>query len=161
MSNWIKRKETAVVNVGAVPIGGGNPIAVQSMTNTNTLDVVSTVNQINELQAAGADIVRVSVPGFDEAKAFKEIKSIVTIPLVADIHFDYKIAIEVADSADCLRINPGLKTTTFFSGTGTSSPVRGLRPILPRRVLTLNTPKFLSSTVSLLSRLSAIASSVF
>ena len=107
MSNWIKRKETAVVNVGVVPIGGGNPIAVQSMTNTNTLDVVSTVNQINELQAAGADIVRVSVPSFDEARAFKEIKSIVTIPLVADIHFDYKIAIEVADSADCLRINPG------------------------------------------------------
>ena len=90
-----------------MPIGGDNPIAIQSMTNTNTLDVVSTVNQINELQAAGADIVRVSVPGFDEAKAFKEIKSIVTIPLVADIHFDYKIAIEVADSADCLRINPG------------------------------------------------------
>ena len=88
-------------------IGGTNPIAIQSMTNTNTADVVSTVNQINELQAAGADIVRVSVPGFDEAKAFKEIKSIVTIPLVADIHFDYKIAIEVADSADCLRINPG------------------------------------------------------
>ena len=107
MSNWIKRKETSVVNVGGVPIGGDNPIAIQSMTNTNTSDVLSTVNQINELQAAGADIVRVSVPGFDEAKAFKEIKSIVTIPLVADIHFDYKIAIEVADSADCLRINPG------------------------------------------------------
>ena len=77
------------------------------MTNTNTLDVVSTVNQINELQAAGADIVRVSVPSFDDATAFKEIKSIVNIPLVADIHFDYKIAIQVADSADCLRINPG------------------------------------------------------
>ena len=107
MSNWIKRKETSVVNVGGVPVGGGNPIAIQSMTNTNTSDVLSTVNQINELQAAGADIVRVSVPGFDEAKAFKEIKKIVTIPLVADIHFDYKIAIEVADSADCLRINPG------------------------------------------------------
>ncbi|NCV99680.1 MAG: flavodoxin-dependent (E)-4-hydroxy-3-methylbut-2-enyl-diphosphate synthase [Proteobacteria bacterium] len=107
MSNWIKRKETSVVNVGGVPVGGDNPIAIQSMTNTNTSDVLATVNQINELQAAGADIVRVSVPGFDEAKAFKEIKSIVTIPLVADIHFDYKIAIEVADSADCLRINPG------------------------------------------------------
>src|SRR5210317_1733293 len=107
MSNWIKRKETSVVNVGGVPVGGGNPIAIQSMTNTNTSDVIATVNQINELQAAGADIVRVSVPGFDEAKAFKEIKSIVTIPLVADIHFDYKIAIEIADSADCLRINPG------------------------------------------------------
>ena len=107
MNNWIKRKKTSVVNVGDVPIGGGNPIAVQSMTNTNTADIVSTVNQINELQAAGADIVRVSVPGFDEARAFREIKNIVDIPLVADIHFDYKIAIEVADSADCLRINPG------------------------------------------------------
>ena len=65
MSNWIKRKETSVVNVGGVPVGGGNPIAIQSMTNTNTSDVIATVNQINELQAAGADIVRVSVPGFD------------------------------------------------------------------------------------------------
>jgi (E)-4-hydroxy-3-methylbut-2-enyl-diphosphate synthase len=107
MTNWIKRKETSIVNVGDVAIGGANPIAVQSMTNTNTADVVSTVNQINELHAAGADVVRVSVPGFDEAKAFKEIKKIVSIPLIADIHFDYKIAIEVADSADCLRINPG------------------------------------------------------
>ena len=107
MNNWSKRKKTSVVTVGDVCIGGTNPIAVQSMTNTNTLDVVSTVNQINELQAAGADIVRVSVPSFDDATAFKEIKSIVNIPLVADIHFDYKIAIQVADSADCLRINPG------------------------------------------------------
>ena len=76
MSNWIKVKKQSVVNVGGVPVGGGNPISVQSMTNTNTSDVLSTVNQINELQAAGADIVRVSVPGFDEAKAFKEIKKI-------------------------------------------------------------------------------------
>ena len=73
-----------------------NPISVQSMTNTNTSDVISTVKQINDLEAAGADIVRVSVPGFDEAKAFKEIKKAVSIPLVADIHFDYKIALEVA-----------------------------------------------------------------
>ena len=107
MSNWITRKDTKVVNVGNVPIGGSNPIAIQSMTNTDTCDVLSTVKQINDLEAAGADIVRVSVPGFDEAKAFKEIKSAVTIPLVADIHFDYKIALEVADTSDCLRINPG------------------------------------------------------
>ena len=107
MSNWIERKKTSIVKVGNVLIGGNNPIAVQSMTNTDTCDVVSTVNQINDLQAAGADIVRVSVPGFEEAKAFKEIKKIVNIPLVADIHFDYKIALAVADSADCLRINPG------------------------------------------------------
>ena len=107
MSDWIKRKDTKSVDVGGVIVGAGNPIAVQSMTNTNTCDVLATVKQINDLQAAGADIVRVSVPGFDEATAFKEIRKAVDIPLVADIHFDYKIALEVADSADCLRINPG------------------------------------------------------
>ena len=107
MTKWIKRKKTKVVKVGDVAVGGDNPISIQSMTNTDTCDVVSTVKQINDLEFAGADIVRVSVPGFEEAKAFKEIKSAVNIPLVADIHFDYKIALEVADSADCLRINPG------------------------------------------------------
>ena len=107
MSNWIKRKKTKAIKVGNVPVGGNNPISIQSMTNTNTCDVVSTVKQIKDLEAAGADIVRVSVPGFDEAKAFKEIKKAVNLPLVADIHFDYKIALEVADTADCLRINPG------------------------------------------------------
>ena len=107
MTNWIKRKKTKVVNVGGVLVGGDNPISIQSMTNTNTCDVVSTVNQIKDLEDAGADIVRVSVPGFEEAKAFKEIKKLSKIPLVADIHFDYKIALEVADTADCLRINPG------------------------------------------------------
>ena len=107
MSNWISRKHTKSVNVGGVLVGDGNPISIQSMTNTNTCDVLATVKQINDLQAAGADIVRVSVPGYDEAEAFKEIRRAVNIPLVADIHFDYKIALEVADTADCLRINPG------------------------------------------------------
>ena len=107
MSNWITRKNTKTVDVGGVLVGNNNPISVQSMTNTNTCDVLSTINQINDLQAAGADIVRVSVPGFDEAVAFKKIRKSVDIPLVADIHFDYKIALEVADTADCLRINPG------------------------------------------------------
>ena len=107
MSDWIKRIDTKIVNVGGVLVGGKNPIAVHSMTNTNTCDVMSTVKQINDLEAAGADIVRVSVPGFEEASAFKEIRKAVSIPLVADIHFDYKIALEVADTADCLRINPG------------------------------------------------------
>ncbi len=107
MTDWIKRKTTKVIDVGGVLVGGNNPISIQSMTNTNTSDVVSTVNQIKDLEDAGADIVRVSVPGYDEAKAFKEIKKLVRIPLVADIHFDYKIALEVADTADCLRINPG------------------------------------------------------
>ena len=107
MTDWIKRKTTKVIDVGGVLVGGNNPISIQSMTNTNTSDVVSTVKQIKDLEDAGADIVRVSVPGFDEANAFKEIKKLVEIPLVADIHFDYKIALEVADTADCLRINPG------------------------------------------------------
>ena len=107
MADWIKRKITKVIDVGGVLVGGNNPISIQSMTNTDTNDVVSTVKQIKDLQNAGADIVRVSIPGFEEAKAFKEIKKLVNIPLVADIHFDYKIALEVADTADCLRINPG------------------------------------------------------
>ncbi len=107
MSSWIKRKKTNIVHVGDVPIGGDNPISVQSMTNTDTCDVSATVNQIKDLELAGADVVRVSVPGFDEAAAFKKIKDSVNIPLVADIHFDYKIALEIADTADCLRINPG------------------------------------------------------
>ena len=107
MSDWIKRKKTNVVNVGSVKVGGGNPVSIQSMTNTETCDVNATINQINNLKSAGADIVRVSVPSFDAASAFKKIKQKVDIPLVADIHFDYKIALEVADSADCLRINPG------------------------------------------------------
>ena len=107
MNNWIKRKKTKTIMVGSVPVGGDNPISIQSMTNTDTCDVVSTVKQIKDLELAGADIVRVSVPGYEEAKAFKEIKKAVNVPLVADIHFDYKIALEVADTADCLRINPG------------------------------------------------------
>ncbi len=94
--------------VGSVPVGGDAPIAVQSMTNTETMDVVATVNQITSLQNAGADIVRVSVPTMEAAEAFGKIKQQVDIPLVADIHFDYKIALRVADlGADCLRINPG------------------------------------------------------
>ena len=107
MKNWIKRNKTNVVSVGDVLVGGNNPISIQSMTNTNTEDSASTINQINELEAAGADIVRVSVPTNDAAASFKKIKSQVNVPLVADIHFDYKLALEVADTADCLRINPG------------------------------------------------------
>ena len=81
MNNWIKRKKTKAIKVGDVLVGGGNPITIQSMTNTNTCDVVSTVKQIKDLEAAGADIVRVSVPGYDEAKSFKEIKKAVDVPL--------------------------------------------------------------------------------
>ena len=104
---WIVRKKTKPIFVGDVGVGGDHPISIQSMTNTNTADVKATIEQIEALQAAGADIVRVSVPDEECATAFKKIKNAVSIPLVADIHFDYKIALLVADSADCLRINPG------------------------------------------------------
>ena len=94
--------------VGSVPVGGDAPISVQSMTNTETTDVPATVAQIKRLEAVGADIVRVSVPTMDAANAFGAIRNQVTVPLVADIHFDYKIALKVADlGVDCLRINPG------------------------------------------------------
>ena len=104
----IKRRSSRQIMVGNVPVGGGAPIAVQSMTNTETTDVESTVNQIKALEAVGADIVRVSVPTMDAAEAFGKIKQQVNVPLVSDIHFDYKIALRVAElGVDCLRINPG------------------------------------------------------
>jgi len=94
--------------VGNVPVGDGAPISVQSMTNTETCDVSATVAQIRRLQQAGADIVRVSVPSMQAAEAFGEIRKQVDIPLVSDIHFDYRIALRVAElGVDCLRINPG------------------------------------------------------
>lgn len=104
----ITRRKSRQIMVGDVPIGGDAPIAVQSMTNTETTDVAATVNQIKALQEVGADIVRVSVPSMEAAEAFGQIKKQTEIPLVADIHFDYKIALRVAElGVDCLRINPG------------------------------------------------------
>ena len=94
--------------VGNVPVGGDAPISVQSMTNTLTTDVKATLKQIEQLQDSGADIVRVSVPDQESADAFKKIKKSSTIPLVADIHFDYMMALEaIKGKADCIRINPG------------------------------------------------------
>jgi len=104
----IKRKKTKKIKVGKVEVGGDAPISVQSMTNTLTTDVDATVKQINELAEAGADIVRVSCPDQDSSFALKKILKHVDVPLVADIHFHYKRAIEAASSgAHCLRINPG------------------------------------------------------
>ena len=104
----IKRKNTKVINVGSLKIGGENPISVQSMTNTITKDVKATINQINKIVDAGADLVRVSCPDEDSTKALKEIVKEVKIPIVADIHFHFKRAIEAAtNGANCLRINPG------------------------------------------------------
>ncbi len=94
--------------VGDVPVGGDAPIAVQTMTNTETTDIDATLTQIRRMEAAGVDIVRVSVPTQDAAEAFKQIRSQVRVPLVADIHFDYRIALRVLEyGVDCLRINPG------------------------------------------------------
>lgn len=94
--------------MGDVPVGGDAPITVQSMTNTDTGDVEATVAQIEALQMAGADIVRVSIPTVDAAEAFGKIRPRVSLPLITDIHFDYRIALRVAElGADCLRINPG------------------------------------------------------
>ena len=104
----IKRRKSRQIMVGDVPVGGDAPITVQSMTNTETTDVAATVAQIRRLEEAGADIVRVSVPSMEAADAFGEIKKQVSVPLVSDIHFDYKIALAVAEKGvDCLRINPG------------------------------------------------------
>ena len=104
----IKRKKTNVVTVGKVKIGGDNPISVQSMTNTLTTDVKSTIKQIVDIQEEGADLVRVSCPDENSTKSLKEITKHVDIPIIADIHFHYKRALEAADNgAKCLRINPG------------------------------------------------------
>lgn len=104
----IKRRKSRQIMVGDVPVGGDAPISVQSMTNTETCDVAATVDQIRRLDDAGADIVRVSVPSMEAAEAFGKIRRQVNLPLVADIHFDYRIALRVAElGVDCLRINPG------------------------------------------------------
>ena len=104
----ITRRKSRQIMVGHVPVGGDAPISVQSMTNTETRDVEATVAQIQAIQKAGADIVRVSVPTLDAAEAFGKIRKRVTIPLVADIHFNYKVGLAAAEQgADCLRINPG------------------------------------------------------
>ncbi len=104
----MKREQTKVIQIGTRKIGGGNPIAIQSMTNTKTEDVQATVAQILALEAAGCEIIRCAVPTMEAAKAFAEIKKQIHIPLVADIHFDYKLAIAaIENGADKIRINPG------------------------------------------------------
>lgn len=104
----ITRRVSRQIFVGDVPVGGDAPISVQSMTNTDTCDVAATVAQVTAIADAGADIVRVSVPTMDAAEAFRSIREQVSVPLVADIHFDHKIALKVAEyGVDCLRINPG------------------------------------------------------
>lgn len=105
---YIDRKKTKKICVGGTFIGGDSPITVQSMTNTDTRDALSTINQIKRLEEAGCDIVRVAVPDLQAAEAIKQIKQAIKIPLVADIHFDYRLALESMKSgADKIRLNPG------------------------------------------------------
>lgn len=102
------REKTREIKIGNVTIGGGNPVAIQSMTNTKTEDVNATVAQILELEKAGCEIIRCAVPTMEAAKALSEIKKQINIPLVADIHFDYRLAIAaIENGADKIRINPG------------------------------------------------------
>ena len=104
----IKKRKSRVVKVGKIPIGGGNPVVIQSMTKFKTADSEKVIKQIIELENAGCQIVRLAVKEKDDLKAFKKIKSRVNIPLVADIHFDYKLALMAIDSgADKIRLNPG------------------------------------------------------
>lgn len=102
------RRYTKSINIGSVKIGGDYPVAVQSMTNTDTRDIASTINQIKRLEMAGCEIIRVAVPDEDASINLKKIKEQIRIPLIADIHFDYKLAISsIMHGADCVRINPG------------------------------------------------------
>src|SRR3989339_762922 len=101
------RRKSREVKIGSLRIGGINPIAVQSMCKTKTKDVAATIRQIKQLEEAGCEIIRLGIPDLESAKALKEIRKNISIPLVADIHFDYKLAVESAKYADKLRINPG------------------------------------------------------
>jgi (E)-4-hydroxy-3-methylbut-2-enyl-diphosphate synthase len=102
------RKKTKTIYVGKVPIGGKNPIAVQSMTKTDTADIKSTIKQIKSLEALGCEIIRLAVPDMNAVKAFGKIKKSISIPMIADIHFDWRLALEaIREGADGLRINPG------------------------------------------------------
>lgn len=106
--SFITRRKTRIVNIGDVAIGGDNPIAIQSMCNTDTRDARATINQIKELEEAGCEIIRVAVPDMQAAEAIGEIKKGINIPLVADIHFDYRLALKCLEmGVDKLRINPG------------------------------------------------------
>lgn len=107
-NNFMSRTKTRVIKIGNIYIGGDNPIAIQSMTNTDTRNIPATIAQIKDLENIGCEIVRVAVPDIQAAEAIKKIKESINIPLVADIHFDYRLALKVLDNGiDKLRINPG------------------------------------------------------
>ena len=123
------RDRTKEIQIGSVKIGAGNPVAIQSMTNTKTEDVKATVGQILALEHAGCEIIRCAVPTMEAAKALAAIKEKIHIPLVADIHFDYKLAIAAVEyGADKIRINPGNigGTNVYFKLTKDGEPVNPL-----------------------------------
>jgi (E)-4-hydroxy-3-methylbut-2-enyl-diphosphate synthase len=104
----VTRRKTRQINIGGVKVGGGAPVTVQSMTNTSTADVRSTVAQIKALEEAGCEIIRVAVPDMEAAGALRSIKRDISVPLIADIHFDWRLALKALDEGvDCLRLNPG------------------------------------------------------
>ncbi len=104
---YITRRKTRQIKVGKVKIGGDAPISVQSMTTTDTRDVMATVEQIRQLEAAGCEVIRVAVPDMESAAALPKIKSQMAVPLISDIHFDHRLALKAAEVVDCVRINPG------------------------------------------------------
>ena len=126
----IKRRSTRKIRVGSAEVGGDAPISVQSMTNTLTTDISGTIKQINKLSEAGADLVRVSCPDQKSSLSIKEIIKNINVPIIADIHFHYKRAIEAAESgAHCLRINPGnigSKTSAATPGLSTTPTIETL-----------------------------------
>ncbi len=104
---YITRRKTRQIRVGKVKIGGDAPVSVQSMTMTDTRDVKATVEQIRQMEEAGCELIRVAVPDMEAAQALPKIKAQMTVPLIADIHFDHRLALEAAEVVDCVRINPG------------------------------------------------------
>ncbi len=104
---YIARRKTRQIKVGKVKIGGDAPISVQSMTSTDTRDVNATVEQVHRLEQAGCELIRVAVPDMEAAAALPKIKAQMTVPLIADIHFDHRLALKAAEVVDCVRINPG------------------------------------------------------
>ena len=108
MEQIIKKRQTRKIRIGDIYIGGDASVTVQSMANTDTRDAASTVDQIKRLEEAGCDIVRVAVPDNEAAEALKQIKRAIRIPIVADIHFDYRLALaSIENGADKIRLNPG------------------------------------------------------
>ena len=103
----ITRRKTRQIQVGKVKIGGDAPVSVQSMCSTDTRDATATIEQISQLEAAGCEVIRVAVPDDEAAAALPKIKAAMTVPLIADIHFDHRLALKAAQVVDCVRINPG------------------------------------------------------